>query len=84
MNNSNLIAELNKFSHFSDKEVHELEKISRGFDEDNAFESLNQIRTTVLKNSSDYSPSQIIYSMLYNMDAIENSNAESECFEKLF
>lgn len=84
MNNSNLITELNKFSHFSEKEVHELEKISRGFDEDNTFESLNQIRTTVLKNSSDYSPSQIIYSMLYNMDAIENSNAESECFEKLF
>ena len=86
MNNSNLITELNKFSHFSEKEVHELEKISRGFDEDNTFESLNQIRTSrnVLKNSSDYSPSQIIYSMLYNMDAIENSNAESECFEKLF
>ena len=50
-----------------------VEKISRGFDEDNKIESLNQIRTTVLKNSSDYSPSQIIYSMLHNMDAIENS-----------
>lgn len=84
MTNPKLITELKKFPHFLPNEVEQMLTFAKKFDESDDDNLLDIVRTNVLKNSSDYSPSQIIYSMLYNMDAIENSNAESECFEKLF
>lgn len=84
MSNSVLYDELTKFDCFSKKEVKDLLQINKQFNEKDVDESLNHIRTTVLKNSAEFSPAQIVYSMLHNMDAIENSEAESECFTKLF
>lgn len=84
MNSPELIIELKKFPHFLPNEVDEMLAVAKKFDENDEENLLDIVRTTVLKNCSDYSPSQIIYSMLYNMDAIESSDSESECFERLF
>lgn len=84
MNSPELIIELKKFPHFLPNEVDEMLAVAKKFDENDEENLLDIVRTTVLKNCFDYSPSQIIYSMLYNMDAIESSDSESECFERLF